>query len=83
MNTTTHNYQAPKDGSFTQEIKSSSSVESIAYASLTKRFTIHFRNGNTYDYEGVSQKDADIARKSDKMGNLSRNELKAYTGVKR
>jgi hypothetical protein len=74
----------PGTGSFSKQTPDSSSVSSIAYDAKTAVFTIVFKRGNaTYDYKGVSQKDATAAYNSHSYGALSHNELRAYTGVKR
>ena len=75
---------APVQGieSFSKKVDSTS-VESIAWNKDTKVFTIVFLKGGIYDYAGVTAKDAEMALKSSSYGNLARNELGAYKGVKR
>lgn len=73
----------PGTGSYKKDTPASSSVKSIEYNALHQKFTIVFKKGATYDYAGVTQKDATAAYHSNSYGALTHNELMAYKGVKR
>lgn len=73
----------PGTGSFKKATPDSSSVNQIEYDALKQKFSITFKNGTTYDYAGVTQKDATAAYNAKSAGTIARNELGAYKGVKR
>ena len=69
--------------SFAKKTPESSSVASMEYNADSKTFTLHFKNGGTYDYLNVPEEVAEKCRNSSSVGALPRNELKGYEYKKR